>query len=107
MRTIPGRTSGFGTSDSFKTPGPPVWLKTIALMSVGLELDVFVRPRVRETGDQAESGFLHARPVAVDERELPDRNRHHLLVHELLDLEQQRLALLAVELGGLVLEQRV
>src|SRR3989441_1211421 len=45
------------------------------------------------------------RTVAIDERQLPDRNVHHLVVHELLDLEEDRLPLLAIELGRLVLEE--
>src|SRR5215475_9996387 len=58
-------------------------------------------------GDQAEPGLLHARTLTVDECQLPDRDVHHLLMHELLDPLQERLALLAVQLGRLVLEERV
>src|SRR6266540_2331729 len=33
MRTIPGRTSGLGTSESASTSGPPVCVNTIAFIS--------------------------------------------------------------------------
>jgi hypothetical protein len=31
--TMPGRTSGFATSESARTSGPPVWANTIAFMA--------------------------------------------------------------------------
>ena len=42
-------------------------------------------------GDEAEAGLRHARSDAIEEAELPDRGVHGLVVHELLDLLEDRL----------------
>src|SRR5262249_1904605 len=46
-------------------------------------------------------------PLAVDEGELPDGNDHRLLVYELLDLLQDRLALLSVLFARLLAKESV
>ena len=38
------------------------------VVSLGLELQVLVRARVRMAGDERQAGLRHARPVAVQER---------------------------------------
>src|SRR5256886_3849227 len=91
---------GSSASDS-QAPAPA------AARSLRLELHVLVRRRIGVAGDQPQTRLLHPGPVAVDERELPDRDEHRLLVHDLLDLVQQRLALLAIQLGSLILEERI
>jgi hypothetical protein len=45
--------------------------------------------------------------MAVEERVLDDRQEHHVLVHELLDTVEERLALLRIGLHGLVAVQRI
>src|ERR1051325_2255327 len=49
------------------------------------QLQVLVGRRVREERDEPEPRLLHARPHAVEERELPQRGEHHTLVGEALD----------------------
>src|SRR5215471_1323510 len=75
--------------------------------SARLELDVLVGSRERPTGDEAEPRLGHPRALRMNEAELPDRRVHHLVVHELLDAMQRRLAPLAVELGRLLAEEPV
>src|SRR5215472_4156930 len=75
--------------------------------SARLELDVLVGSRERPTGDEAEPRFGHSRALRMDEAELPDRRIHRLVVHELLDAMQRRLAPLAVELACLLAEEPV
>src|SRR5919201_4736770 len=70
-----------------------------------LYLQVLVRRGVREALDVIDGRLLHAGPDAPEERELVDRHVQHAVVHDLLDLVQQRLALLAVELARLPLEE--
>src|SRR5207244_282856 len=72
-----------------------------------LELDVLIRRRPGIVGQQAEARLAHARAVAVQERELPDRQVHDLVVHELLNLVEERLALLRVRLAGLLAAETV
>src|SRR2546428_2998314 len=57
--------------------------------------------------DQAEARFRHPRPVAVEEGRLHERREHGLVVHELLDAMEHRLAPAAIELAELVLEEAV
>src|SRR6185436_8458747 len=73
----------------------------------GLELDVLVGRGVREAGDEAEARFGHARPMAVQERGLEERNEQRAVVHGLLELDQDRLAPLLVSLARLLLEESV
>src|SRR4030095_12476522 len=70
-----------------------------------LEPNVLVRRRGRGRGNQGERRLLHSRSEGADESVLPDRGEHDALVQDLLDLMQQLLALLAVELLGLALEE--
>ena len=39
MSTIPGRTSGFGTSPSVSTSGPPAFSNTIAFIASPFEIE--------------------------------------------------------------------
>src|SRR5262249_21250897 len=71
------------------------------------ERDVLVGRRIRVARDQAEPRLANPRAHAVQERELPDRREHHLLLEELLDLLEQCLALLPVGVGRLLLEETV
>src|SRR5512145_2794016 len=75
--------------------------------SPGLEREVLVRCRVGVAGDETEPRLVHAGPGPVDEAQLPDRREHGLIVDELLELDQIGLALLAVRLLGLLLEEAV
>src|SRR5207245_10160869 len=59
----------------------------------------------REAADQVDARLLHARADAPDERQLVDRDVRHPVVEDLLDLVQQRLALLHVQLPDLTLEE--
>src|SRR5213594_4021483 len=70
-----------------------------------LQFHVLQRPRVREAADQVDARLLHARADAPDERQLVDRDVGHPVVEDLLDLVQQRLALLHVQLAHLALEE--
>src|ERR1700736_6124975 len=74
-------------------------------VSSGLEPDVFVGGGIRERPDQAERGLLHARAHPADEPVLPDRREDLLLEQDALDLVERLLALLAVALAGLALEE--
>src|SRR4029077_17109385 len=58
-----------------------------------------------ERRDQAERGLLHARAHPADEPVLPDRREDLLLEQDALDLVERLLALLAVALAGLALEE--
>src|SRR5262249_55535561 len=77
------------------------------VLSLRLELHVFVGPRERKPGDEPEPRLLDPWPEAAHRGELPDRGEHRLLVHELLDPVQGRLAALAVELRRLLPEEPV
>src|SRR5256712_4412269 len=70
-----------------------------------LQFHVLQWPRVREAADQVDARLLHARADAPDERQLVDRDVGHPVVEDLLDLVQQRLALLHVQLPDLTLEE--
>src|SRR5437867_6343919 len=67
--------------------------------SLALELHVLVGGGVGVVGDQGEARFRHARPVPVEEGQLPDGDDRRLLVDELLDALEDRLALLPVHLS--------
>src|SRR5437762_11142814 len=79
----------------------------IGVLSLPLQLDVFVGGRERVARNQAEAGFLDARPHTVQERELVDRREHRTLVHELLDALEDRLTLAAIQLARLLAEEAV
>src|SRR5258705_12163478 len=74
-------------------------------VSSGLEPDVFVGRRVRERGNESERGLLHTGAHPADEAVLPDGSEYLLLVQGALDLVQKLLALLAVRLARLPLEE--
>src|SRR5438876_5335505 len=76
-------------------------------ISLPLQLHVLVRRRERPAGDETKAGLRHARAVSVDEAQLPDRRVHGLVVDELLDPVQHRLAPLAIQLGALLPEEPV
>src|SRR3989449_3746098 len=70
-----------------------------------LEPNVLVRRRVRVVGDQGEGRLVNLRPYTPNESVFPDRSEHDAIVEDPLDLMEQRLALLAVELSRLLLEE--
>src|SRR5215470_17217450 len=70
-----------------------------------LEPDLFVRRRVRVGGDQGEGRLFDPGAHASNEAILPDLDKYHLVADDLLDLVQHLLALLAVDLLGLALEE--
>src|SRR5215510_659583 len=70
-----------------------------------LEPDVFVRRRVWVGGDQGEGRLLDLGSHAANEPILPDRDKYHLVGEDLLNLVQHLLALLAIALPGLALEE--
>src|ERR1051325_8782102 len=72
----------------------------------GLELQILVGGQV-EPGDAAGDDVLHARAHADGEAEVIDGREERLVVDELLDLVEHRLALLLVELALLALEEVV
>src|SRR5215471_2597990 len=69
--------------------------------------NVFVGRGVREQRDPGEPGLADARANAVDESELPDRREDRALDHQLLNLEQDRLAPGSIQFDGLLLVQLV
>src|SRR2546425_7235370 len=75
--------------------------------SPGPEFHVFVGRRERPASDETEARLRHPRTGRVDEAELPDWRVDGLLVHELLDVVEHRLAPLPVELAGLLSEEPV
>src|SRR5256712_2723646 len=70
-----------------------------------LEPNVLVRRRVRVVGDQGEGRLVNLRPYTPNESVFPDRSEHDAIVEDPLDLMEQRLALLAIELSRLLLEE--
>src|SRR5438477_9269957 len=72
-----------------------------------LDRDVLVGRGVGKPGDPAKPGFSDPRPDAIEKAELPDRGVNGPLVDELLHLVQRSLAPLEVELGCLLLKQRI
>ena len=78
--------------------------RTTALL---LELQILAGRGVGEALDQAGAGLRHARAHAPDESQLEDRRDHHLVGDDLLDLVEQRLALLRGRAPGLALEEIV
>src|SRR6266545_6268379 len=67
-------------------------------LSLPRQLYVLVGRGERPAGDEPEARLRHPRTLGVDEAELPDRRVHGLVVHELLDPVEGRLAALSVEL---------
>src|SRR4029077_409471 len=78
-----------------------------ARMSVLSQAHVFERRRPRIRVDQHERGLRHPRADSAGPDVLEDRRDPHALVHDLLDLVQERLALLAIGLAGLPLVEVV
>src|SRR5262245_14595931 len=72
-----------------------------------LQAHVFPRRCEVELRAQADPGLLDPRADAVQGSRLEDAAVHDALVHQVLDLMQERLALLAVPLLGLLPEQIV
>src|SRR5262249_2265776 len=72
-----------------------------------LELDLLIRRRPRIVQDESEARLGHARTVPTQGGELPQWEIHGLVVDQLLDAVQERLALLWIELGRLLLEEVV
>src|SRR3989441_1438729 len=79
----------------------------VVAFSPRLEPQILVRRGVGVVGDERQARLLHAWPVAIDEGELPDRRDHRLVVHELLDPLERRLAPLPVHLARLLAEEPV
>src|SRR2546428_8136101 len=75
--------------------------------TASFEAQSLARGRPRIVGDGPAPRLGDARTVPLQERELPDREVHGLLVDQLLDAMQNRLALLPVELGRLLSEEAV
>src|SRR5262245_6979368 len=71
------------------------------------ELHVLVGSRPRIVGDEPEARLGHARAVALQKGELPDREVHDLFADELLDAVEDHLALLPIQLGRLLPEEAV
>src|SRR5205823_15000628 len=69
------------------------------------DLEVLVGRRVREALDPVDARLLDPRPDAPEERQLVDGYVQHPVVHDLLDLVEQGLALLSIQLAGLPLEE--
>src|SRR5438876_2004971 len=69
------------------------------------QLHILVRGRVGVARNQPKAGLGHAGAVSVEEAQLPDRREHDLVVHELLELVEDRLAALGVQLGRLLTEE--
>src|SRR6267142_3176519 len=72
-----------------------------------LEAHVLVGRGEVELGAQPDRRLLHPRTNTMEDGGLEDRAEHDTLLHEALDLMQQRLALLAVALSRLLLEEVV
>src|SRR5712692_9947248 len=72
---------------------------------LALEPQVLVRRGVRVPRDEGEARLCHARPVAVEEGQLPDGREHRLVVDELLDAMEDRLPLFRVDLARLFLDE--
>src|SRR5438034_3300839 len=87
-----------------EAPKPPA---RSFLRSLRLELQVLVRRRPRIVRDEAEPRLLHTWADPLQEGELPDGKDHGLLVDQLLDAMEERLALLRIELARLLLEEPV
>src|SRR5206468_6633247 len=77
----------------------------IPLLALELQLLVGRRPRI--VGDEAKPGLRNPWAVRLQKGQLPDRQVHDLLVDQLLDAMQHRLALLRVELGRMLPEESV
>src|SRR5437763_584716 len=83
-------------------PRPRSQDRVASARSLALELHVLVGGGVGVVGHQGEARFGHARPVPVEVGQLPDGDDHRLVVDELLDAVEERLALLAVHLARLL-----
>src|SRR4029434_2054908 len=83
--------------------GPGTWIKH----SLPFEFHILVRRRVDVASDESDPRLLHPGPHAIQGGVLPDRRDHHLLVQELLDAVQDRLALLRIELACLLPKEPV
>src|SRR6185312_12876240 len=72
-----------------------------------LEPEILVRRRVREALDVVHARLFHPRAHTPEEGQFVDGHVHHPVLHDLLDLVQHALALLAVQLPGLPVEERL
>src|SRR3984893_2797000 len=110
-----GRASGFPArgreatagSGSPRPRGAPASRRcpwSVCLLAWRLEPQVLVRGRVPEALDVIYARLLDPRTDAREEGQFIDRHVHRAIVHDLLDLVQQALALLPVQLARLTLE---
>src|SRR5262245_25324950 len=77
------------------------------LASAALELHVFVGSGPRVTSDEPDARLLHSRPQTGQAGVQPDWRDDRLVVHQLLDAIQRRLAPLRIDLVRLLLEEAV
>src|SRR4051812_34249116 len=95
------------------TPPPPCGARTSpyewggVLTLRALDRDVLVGRGVGKQRDPIEAGLADPRADAVEEGELPDRRIDRPLDHQLLDLEENGLAPPAIQLGRLLLVERI
>src|ERR1700720_2008030 len=82
------------------------WRRSVMWRSA-LQRDVLIGRGPRVSRDQAEGRLSDPLSDTAQSGQLPDRRGDHPLMHELLDFLQQRLALLMVEFGRLLLKQRI
>src|SRR5262245_38806493 len=89
--------------------GSPSWrrMQYHGEVSPGFQPDILERRRERIARDEADPGLLHPRPDAAEAGDQPDRGKHHLLMDELLDAVQGRLASFRLQLGRLFAEEPI
>src|SRR5260370_2940786 len=94
-------TNTWGAGSAPPMSMPSEYWATAGAPSARLEPEVLRGRRVGEAGDEPGPAFLEARPDPPDEGQLVDRHVDHLVHEGLLDLGEQRLALLGIELPSL------
>src|ERR1700692_786150 len=102
MRTAAGQCPRPGRTRS-SARARPSWCSSSRELPRGLECQILVRGGIREPLDVVDAGLPDARADAPEEGELVDGHVHHPVMHDLLDLVEQALALLPVQLSGLAL----
>src|SRR5215510_12734557 len=70
-----------------------------------LQTHVLQRGRVGKSRDEREASLFHARAKRADEAVLPDPREYHALAEHALDLVEHLLALAAIHLRKLLLEE--
>src|SRR3989449_10580099 len=113
LQDVPDQARSTSWQSALIPPHDPLYRAIVAVAllvspaSLAFQLHVLVRRGEDVADDESDPRFLHPRSQAVHAGVQPDRRDHHLVVDELLDPVQDRLAPLRVQLVRLFAEEPI